>query len=258
MRKYILIGGISLFVSLYSHAQLGLFHSDEADIADITSAELFSGRMLPDNGAVTGIYPDGKTRYTATVKNARLHGAWKSWYDNNAAHDEGYLRKGIPDGEWKVWYPNGKVRFVRTYSADKYARIRQEWLRPHPKMPNYPLTTLYQKNRSHAVAVTKSTYSFKDAIAVNSYMPAFVNCLHHGVYINYYESGAVKDSGQYKNGLRNGVWIEAATNEHEYWSGNYTNGVRNGTWKKYDRQKKMNELIEYKGGKEAWRKTFSR
>lgn len=255
MRKYILYGGICFLVSISSYAQLGLFHTDEVTLTEPTFENIVA-REFPSNGAINGSYPDGKIRYSASVKNSRLHGEWKSWYGNNAPHDEGKLVKGVPDGEWKVWYPNGKLRYVRTYSSDKLMRIQQEWTRPHPKMPNFALTNLYQKDKSKALTAVKSNYSFKEAIASNSYTPVFNRCLHHGLFINYYESGMVKDSGYYNNGLRTGVWQESLPAGNEYWTGTYKNGVKTGTWKRFNKQKKMMELIVYKNGSPNWRKEF--
>lgn len=254
MRKYILYGGICFLVSISSHAQLGFLHTDEVEFAE-PSLEYFSSREFPSNGAITGAYADGKIRYAASVRNAKLHGDWNSWFSNDSRHDQGKLVKGIPDGEWKVWYPNGKLRFVRNYSSDKLKRIQQEWIRPHPRMPNYPLTQLYQSNRGKALSFTRSSYSFKEA-AANSYTPVFKSCLHHGLFINYFESGQIKDSGYYKNGLRTGVWIESLSNETEYWMGNYSNGIKTGTWKRFNSNKRMLELVDYRKGKPGFRKEF--
>ena len=254
MRRYFLFGGICLLVSLYSQAQLGILHPDDAVTTDIESFEWLSGISMSSNGAITGLYPDGSTRYNAEVKNSRLHGTWKSWYPNNNAHDEGNLVKGVPNGEWKVWYPNGNLRFIRTYSSDKFKRITQEFTRPHPKMPNYPLTTIYQKDRRKATNRLRSSYSFYEALATNTYTPAFVNCLHHGLYMNFYESGLRKDSGFYKNGLRDGIWIEGS-HENIFWTGTYSNGVKTGIWKQFA-GKRLTEMVEYRGGREHWKRTY--
>lgn len=254
MRKYFLFGGICLLVSLYSRAQLSILHPDDAVTTDSESFEWLSAMPMPSNGAITGLYPDGSTRYNAEVKNARLHGTWKSWYNNDNVHDEGKMVKGVPNGEWKVWYPNGNLRFIRTYSSDKLKRVTQEFSRPHPKMANYPITGIYQKDRTKATSRLKSSYSFKDAVALNSYTPAFINCLHHGLYMNFYETGLTKDSGYYKNGLRDGIWLEGKE-KGIYWTGTYLNGNKTGTWKLFN-GKRLIEMIEYRNGREEFRKSY--
>lgn len=256
MKKFILTGGMSLFICLYSYSQLGMFHSDEVDRSEFNNSELLNNSAIPANGSVSGFHSDGRIRYTGSVKNFRLHGNWKSWFEDNILHDEGKLVKGIPDGQWRVWYPNGNLRFIRTYSSDKLKRVKQQWLRPHPKMPNYHITILYQDNRSKATALVKSSYSFKEVKEDNSYTPAFTDCIHHGLFMNFYDDGGVKDSGYYKSGLRHGVWIESINNEDEYWTGNYSNGIKTGTWKRFNQQNRMMELIVYKKGREDWRKKY--
>ena len=103
MKKYILCGGMSLFICLYSHAQPDANRLDEIGYNEINASELFINSSLPVNGAVNGFHSEGKIRYSGSVKNSRLHGHWESWYDNHTLHDEGKLVKGIPDGQWKVW-----------------------------------------------------------------------------------------------------------------------------------------------------------
>jgi len=256
MKKYILTGGMSLFICLYSHSQLDIPSADGVDRSEISLSELLSNSAMPAKGSVSGFHSDGRIRYSGSVKKFRLNGEWKSWFEDNTLHDEGMLVKGIPDGQWKVWYPNGKLRFIRTYSSDKLLRVKQQWLRPNPKMPNYYITTLYQSNRSKATALVKSNYSFRETKGDNSYSPVFTDCIHHGLFMNFYENGNTKDSGYYKSGLRNGVWIEGINIEEGFWTGNYTNGIKSGTWKRFNRQDRMMELIEYKKGREDWRKKY--
>jgi len=256
MKKYILTGGMSLLLGLYTHSQFGMFHSDEVERSEISPTELLNKPAIPANGFVSGFHSDGRIRYNGTVKNFRLHGEWKSWFEDNILHDEGKLVKGIPDGQWKVWYPNGNLRFIRTYSSDKLKRVKQQWHRPHPKMPNYYITTIYQNNRSRATALVKSSYSFKDAVVDNSYSPVFTDCIHHGLFMNFYDNGNVKDSGYYKSGIRDGVWIEGINNEEGYWTGNYSKGIKTGTWKRFNQQNKMMEFIVFRNGREDWRKKY--
>jgi hypothetical protein len=89
MKKYILTGGMSLFICLYSHAQLGLLQSDEVERTEISPSDLLNNSALPANGAVSGFHSDGRIRYSGTMKNFHLHGSWKSWFESNSLHDNG-------------------------------------------------------------------------------------------------------------------------------------------------------------------------
>lgn len=253
MLKNILAGGMGLFFSLYLHAQIA--NPNQIIVEKDISAEtmLFEQFTMPTKGNISGTRPSG-IRFSGGVKDSRLHGEWKSWFPNNQLHEQGNLENGLPNGEWKVWFPSGQIRYVRTYSSDKYKRIRQEWLRPHPKMPNYKLTTLYLNNRKDAIQLITSSYSFKENDSQDFHIPVFKNCLHHGLFINYNENGSLRDSGFYKNGLREGVWIESATIENGYTTGFYKNGQKSGSWKYFNSNKLLMRVSFFELGKKKWEK----
>jgi antitoxin component YwqK of YwqJK toxin-antitoxin module len=208
---------------------------------------------------------NGKPLLAGAVHPGLLHGAWRSWYQNGKGRDSGRLVKGLPDGTWKQWDENGQLIAVRTYSADKYFRISHEMLRYHPKRVNYPLAALYQIDRVLAGTYLQASYSFpagsraeqslsdavKDNIATgNSYQPVFSHSLHHGLFMNFYSNGMVKDSGYYKDGLRQGVWIHYDSGKEIKEKGTYHQGIRVGEWRYYNTSGKLEQLTVYsKSGK---------
>lgn len=252
MIKYILCTGMYLFCWSYSYSQVSLFANDVADPTDRVNTE--SSYNLPNrpDGKVEGVHSEKGIRYSGHFRNYLLHGNWISWYDNNSKHDEGHLKKGIPDGTWKVWYSNGQLRSVRTFSWDKYKRVTQQWKTANPRQVNYRLTEIYQADRKRAYSYLQSDYAFR---SLEDYAPVFRSGLLHGIYLNYFENGSLKDSGFYKNGLKDGLWIEK-TNPSSYWTGTYKNAERTGTWKLFSSNKQLLEMVVYKNGKEDWRKVF--
>lgn len=241
-----------LFCLSYSYSQSALFNNDGVDLSDRSAIESTYNIPNRSDGKVEGVIPDRGIRYSSNLKNYRLHGSWVSWYENNIRHDEGTLKKGIPDGQWKVWYPNGRLRCVRTYSWDKYKRITQQWTAANPRQVNFKLTDIYLTDRNRAISYTKSNYAFR---LMEDYFPIFRNGLLHGLYLNYFENGSLKDSGYYQNGLREGVWMEKP-NPSSYWIGTYRHSERTGTWKLFSSNKQLLEMVVFKNGKEDWRKVF--
>lgn len=79
----------------------------------------------------------------------------------------------------------------------------------------------------------------------NGYVPPFTQCLHHGLYINFYPGGTVKDSGYYKNGLREGVWEEWLENGNIRSIGFYHHGTKKNTWKFYNYSGKLLYIQHY-------------
>jgi antitoxin component YwqK of YwqJK toxin-antitoxin module len=63
--------------------------------------------------------------------------------------------------------------------------------------------------------------------------------------MNYFPSGAVKDSGYYKNGLREGVWMEMIEDENVRSIGYYRHGQKKDIWKYYNPQGKLLYIQHY-------------
>jgi antitoxin component YwqK of YwqJK toxin-antitoxin module len=226
-------------------------------IPSFTNDEEYS---LPKKGALTGRFNE-KIIYRGTVKDHRLHGTWQSWYRNGQPLDSGVLVHGIPDGAWKVWDSSGTLLSVRSYHADKFHRVKEEMRLDHPRNTFFPLVQLYKKDRAAAKWHLQAGYSFtfpartqsfsieaiveQNSLYAGSYQPVFHECLHHGLYMNYFSNGIVKDSGYYKDGLKEGLWIHHNDAAGSWFSGAYKNGMRQYEWKHYDANGRLMELIFY-------------
>lgn len=214
--------------------------------------------------------------YIGNVRKKKLDGNWESWYQNGQLCDSGKLELGLPDGEWRHWDESGQLIAVRTYSADKYNRIKNQLTRYNARHVAFPLTVLYHKNRSAASKYLHSSYSFPHSIrriddqslqewvATNitpgsTYHPVFDQSLHHGLYMNFFPNGIVKDSGFYKNGLRDGVWLHRNYPNGLYYVGTYSNGVKVKQWRAYMPSGKLMGIIFYNNkGEEENRRRMDR
>lgn len=209
--------------------------------------------------------------FRSHVKNHRLHGNWQSWYANKQVLDSGHLVNGIPDGEWRRWDSSGQLLSLRHYDADKLQRVRQEWRNLHPKRSFYALTDLYRTNAAAAMHHTSAAYSFPSkeyeikrplgqTVTRNrtmdvDYRPVFDEGLLHGLYLNYFSGGQLRDSGYYKDGLKEGVWTHHNSPVGSWFTGAYKNGMRQYEWKHYDGNGKLKAIIFYnKEGEQEWRK----
>ncbi len=267
---------LALLIGLFSNAQLKVHASGNPPMHPVAISvfpfgqSLFSSYPfdLPGEGKITGETSNG-AHFTGTVKRGKLNGAWQSHYANGKLMDEGQLIKGIPNGEWKVWNSAGQLIAVRTYSADLFHRIKREVSLNHPKQTSYALTARYKKEGRDAVKFLHAGSSFiqqrkmrtndlQELVSANNsdpehYHPAFNECLHHGLYMNFFDNGVTKDSGYYKNGLRDAVWMHRTSDG--VWQGAYKNGVRISQWKLYNEAGKLRLIIFYnQNGKEEGRK----
>lgn len=270
MKKYILVStGVLLF---YSSIAQQLSHTAVAE----KPSSSFINEDIDKDGDRFNFSKDGiiaedfnnRKLYSGSVKNKKLHGSWQSWYQNGALCDSGRFVNGLPDGEWKHWDINGRLLSLRTYNADKYQRIYHEILRYNPRRISFPLTTMYHKNRQTAIKYLHSSYSFPHSIkriddlslqewvianitTGNTYNPVFDQSLHHGLYMNYFPDGHVRDSGYYRNGLRQGIWVQWESSSGPFHQGNYNNGLRTKEWRTYDASGRIKEMAFYNSKGEA-------
>jgi antitoxin component YwqK of YwqJK toxin-antitoxin module len=276
MRKHVILSWIAIFSFYIGNGQFtGPARASGILLQDDISMEISSNPDndydLPRKAELQG-WANETMIYNGTVKNHRLQEAWQSWYYNGKQLDSGRLINGIPDGVWKVWDSTGQLLAVRHYDADKLLRIKEEMRLNHPKKSFYPLTLLYKKNPNAARLRLQTSYSFvftterkklsslKQLVERNinensAYQPVFEECLHHGIYINYFTGGLVKDSGYYKNGLKEGLWIHRNSPGGYWFTGAYKNGMRLLEWKQFDANGKLILLIFYnRMGQEMGRK----
>ena len=235
------------------------------------------------SGMIIGLSASGDTQFVAHYKRNKLKGEWLSWFDNNQVCDQGELKNNIPDGEWKSFYPNGNLRFIRTYDAFKLEKAKRDIRLRQSKAVMSPIASLARKNLRAAYSFLHPDYSFhtlasqphhfsshdnwqslNERVASNidpaasAYVPPFLECLHHGLYMNFFEDGSVKDSGYYNNGLREGIWDEWVENGEIRAHGYYLQGHKADTWKYYDKQGNLRYIKTYnKNGKEIHRKSFA-
>jgi antitoxin component YwqK of YwqJK toxin-antitoxin module len=219
----------------------------------------------------TGNFANGNTQYEGFTYKGEWQSLWKSWYSNGQKLDSGFFRKGIPDGTWQSWYENGNPKFKRNYSADKWLQYQQEIVQYHPRKILLPITGLYYKNKKEVEKYTAAINTFCNTAncsrankedflqKINNnmgdhYHPLFTDGFLHGPFVNYFSDGAVKDSGQYKNGLPEGLWIKWTNDKLHYWKGFYLHGQKEKEWKLYMANGKLIRITFYKQGKLMWRK----
>lgn len=182
-------------------------------------------------------------------------------YDNGQLLDSGSLQKGIPDGSWTGWYKNGKIQFIRTYSAEKWQQFQNEKSRYHPKRVSMPITKLFHENKKQAEKYLTAINTFcakQNCSGSNKenehYHPLFEKGLLHGPFANYFPDGSIKDTGIYRNGLPEDLWTKWTDDKNFYWKGFYHHGLKNKEWKLYSSANKLIRIIAYRDGKLLWRK----
>ncbi len=251
MKKLLLLQVAGMFL-LYNHSRSQVNIIPGNNIAYTVGADPESETGLAENEINDSLFSRNNTLYNKTT------GLWTRRYFENRLMDSGRMIKKLPDGEWKGWYPDGQLRFIRHYSYLKLVSLKEE-IRRGPKASFYTITSLVkQKNYRPAFF-----YNIPASFAALSeqeqfpYFPPFHEGLQHGLYMNYYPEGNIKDSGYYKNGLRDGLWIEWLDEGAIKSTGAYHHGYRKGDWKFYNRNGKLLYLKTFnRYGKQISRHNF--
>ena len=241
-----------------------LFGDSAIKVAKITFADK---ELTSRHGAFIAFHANGEVLLKSHYKRNSLHGEWRSWYKNGLLCDSGTLVKSLPHGTWKGWFENGQLRSIRTFSEPKYHILKAE-LKKHPRFTFLPLTSIikqdpnalnlytnavnsYKSLSLSGLPAVTSALSLKQIADINTsrgshlYLPPFAKCLHHGLYMNFYQGGNVKDSGYYKNGLKEGVWRESLEGGNIRSTGFYYHGRKKHTWKFYDASGKLLYIQHY-------------
>lgn len=231
--------------------------------------QLYSSIQIESEGIIKGM-ADTKPLFITEVKRKKIDGHWESRHLNGLLLDSGRLKKGVPHGTWKVWDSLGNLMAIRHYDADLFFRIRDEIELNHPRFQRTVLAVRYKREGTSVLTYLRVNHSFPDAILPEAtslekwvilnqknqtnYHPVFLECLHHGFYLNQTTEGIVTDSGYYKNGLREGVWTHRDPRKGITEKGLYHQGYRKKEWKEYDFKGRLTAISYYNHGKLIWRK----
>ena len=266
MNKYLLISGLGILFLSNAFSQNKVTYAIPRTLPSpipvmpaAASHKLhIDDHLSREDNQLTSLNAGGDTLFVSGVKRNLLQGNWISFYKPGQVLDSGRMQKSIPDGEWKTYYPDGTLRTIRTYNAEKLAYVKNEMQRKDGRSTFYALTGIAKQNISAARHLMTASYSYhalysdhsgehlnslSERVAQNasqnSYHAPFTECLHHGLYVNFFPDGKTRDSGYYKNGVRDGLWNEWNNDATVLAVGSYKQGRPNGDWKFYNKQGKL-------------------
>jgi antitoxin component YwqK of YwqJK toxin-antitoxin module len=259
------------------------YHPGKSSSGTLLKSYANESSLSRSKGSIVGYSSAGDVQFIGHYKGRRLKGEWKSYYAPGRLCDSGGIRNDVPDGEWKSWYENGQLRFIRTFDAFQFEKAKQEISKRASKIISSPIVNIAREDLRIAYSYLSAAYSFhtiakkssgkrlsgKDWISLrervehntlpgnHDYLPPFLECLHHGLYMNFYPDGSVKDSGYYRSGLREGVWEEWINNGKIRSTGFYHRGHKSDTWKYFNRKGELKYLETYdRKGRLLHRKEF--
>ncbi|HLF18789.1 MAG TPA: toxin-antitoxin system YwqK family antitoxin [Candidatus Omnitrophota bacterium] len=121
-----------------------------------------------------GLHPNAREKFRYTIKNGRLHGLGRLWYDTGQLEREDPFHKGVLHGAQRSWYRNGQIKTEINIMNNQYHGIRREWYPSGQLM----LECVYRMNRLEETLT------------------------------EWHPNALLKERGRYREGLRHGIWQE--------------------------------------------------
>lgn len=91
--------------------------------------KLVSRPLTPSGDLIelSSSYPNSRPRFSYTLKNGRLHGVGRMWYENGQPEREDPFHKSILHGRQRSWYAHGALKAEMNYINNHLDGLRREW-----------------------------------------------------------------------------------------------------------------------------------
>jgi len=143
------------------------------------------------HGKQTIYFPNKKIKQVYYSKFNVADSIFKEFNEAGTLIMQGYYELGSPTGKWLYYYPDSSL-------------WKEEWVSNDTTY----LISYFENNKDHTQTVIKG----------------------NGSVISYFLSGSIKESYQFKNGLKNGPFIEQLASGVTAISGSFLNGKKHGKW----------------------------
>ena len=164
------------------------------------------GTYLAKSGPSIEYYESGAKKAQGEYKGGLIQGSWKYYYESGKIEAEILYERGSENGKCTYYFENGKIQ--TSYTAEdgrKTGKVIQYYDDGKIQFDyNFYEGMLIGENRSYYPnGNLESIGNFKDySKDKSSYNPKESK---EGIYKNYYETGALKETGTYASNRRNGL-----------------------------------------------------
>tara|TARA_B100000427_G_scaffold266961_1_gene232541 strand:- start:2849 stop:3454 length:606 start_codon:yes stop_codon:yes gene_type:complete len=174
----------------------------------------------PYSGPVFALYPDDEfflLEYEVTLKDGKLHGSYKTYFENGQIEREGIFKNGVQDGPFKIYNEYGQIEEKGTMKSDKI----------------YGYHKIYYYEYNYDKPSEEITYE---------------NGIENGPYKRYHYNGQLEVEGTFNNGNQDGPWKFYYDNGQLEYEETYKDGIQDGLWKFYDENGQLEYEETYKYG----------
>lgn len=207
-------------------------------------------KILPENlGPKVKLYWDAENKkvhstgsyYTDEIRpeTTEKHGKWLFYSLTGTLEEERYYYRDRVHGKQTVFFPNKKVKQLyyskfnvpdsvfKEYDEKGTLLIHGNYTMGSPEgkwLYYYPDSTLWKEEFVSNDTTYLMSYYENDTI----HTPTVVK--GNGKVVTYYQSGAIKESYAFKNGLKNGPFFEQLASGVTVISGEFLMGKKHGNW----------------------------
>ncbi len=176
------------------------------------------------------------------VSIAQKKGPYEKYYDNGQLKISGQYKSKKRVGEWEEYYESGELYKIYSYTKGK---------RNFEKKSYFKNGNL--KSKSNKIGNDKFYTEFFENGSL------FIEqVIKNGYYKEYYESGELKNLGNYIDWQLSGVWKRFFKSGKTEWEVDYIDGYKQGKYKQfYENGKLKLEGSHHKGKKEGLEKHYS-
>lgn len=218
----------------------------------------------PPNGVIEEFHDNGNVRQRMTYEGGEKHGAYATFYDDNAKWIVGAHERGVEHGKHQRWWKNGTLAQDSTYVAGQLDGVYKRWYAngkawEEGRYANGKLVGPYRKWWKNGKPAQVAGYGNDGRL--------------DGAYKTFYDTGAKWAVGTYANGKAQGVmqrWFPNGTlgyvmnhdasgrphGAHKKWwpdgkprlEAMYVNGRLDGDFKNWREDGTVYELATYQRG----------
>ena len=185
-------------------------------------------------------------------------GKWQKKYPNtDVVRYEGQFKNNEPVGTFRHYNESSQLESIVEHRGNgvsyvKFLNLKNGQVRSEGKYADQKKDSLWVYYRSNKLPVLKETFSLGVLDGVRSVYDLdgrliekswFTAGKQTGPFRNWFQTGALKDSGQYVDGARHGKYVSYFANGKPELQGEYEYGKPEGEWRIYNKEDGSLRLI---------------
>ncbi len=183
--------------------------------------------------------PDGQGLSEVYFKKNKLwDGELTTWYPGGTKKESGQYKNGMKEGVWAFFYENGQNYYLVNYHKNKKDGLYTQW----DSFGRLVKEDEYENGKRVTEYIVK--YDDLGYTEINKR-----NNMFYGPWVRWFSDEKKAEEGYYINGKRWGIWTTWYESGEKKDEGEYINDQKNSYHKKWDKDFKIVENIEYKDGK---------